>query len=251
LMYYFILEPPRSNAEKLYLERLKELSRQFSIASEISQSSPARSASELAKMALMKKYSTIVAVGSENHINKVVREMMKNRENVHVVLGVICTEAESMLSEKWHFKKPEDAIEMLRSRKLSKFDIGFIEPDIFFLTSAHLEPHRPVKISLEVDNWRADAIITRAEISSNLYILLEKLVRDKSFLRSTINLLSGKSQTKYEHSIFKGRTVKIDSTPKIPVYIGTEQVAKTPIIIYRKLSGLNIITKRAKVLNES
>ena len=250
-MYYFILEPPKNNTEKVFLERLKELSRQFGIASEISQSSPARSASELAQRAIMKNYSTIVAVGSENHINKVVREIMKNKPNQHIALGIVCTEPASMLSEKWGFKRPEDACDTLKYRKLSRFDIGFIEPDIYFLTSVHLEPRNPIKLTMEVDNWKAESIITRAEISSNLYILLERHIKEKSLLHSTINVLSGRKNERYEHSIFKGRIISLDTIPPIPVYVGTEKIAKTPLTIYRKLSGLNIITKRDRVLSES
>jgi hypothetical protein len=253
-MYYFILEPPKTNSDKLFLEKTREISRQFGIASEISQSSPARSAGELTQIALMKNYSTIIAVGAENHINRVVREIMKAGANNTCALGIICTQASSMLSEKWGFRRPEDAVETLKQRRLSRFDIGFIEPDIFFLTSAKIEPKSPVKFNMKVDQWDAEGIITRAEISSNLYILLERLVKERSIIKSALNLFGGpgaKEGSRYEHSIFKGKSVKIETIPKTSVYIGTEIVAKTPVSVYRKLSGLNIIVKRDRILSES
>lgn len=250
-MYYFILENPKNNPDKLFLEKLRELSRQFGIASEISQSSPARSAGELTQIALMKNYSTIVAVGSENHINRVVREIMRAKSNHTCALGIVCIQSSSMLSEKWGFRRPEDAVETLKQRRLSRFDIGFIEPDIYFLTSAKIEPKGPIKLSMKVDQWSADAIITRAEISSNLYILLERLVRERSVIKSALNLLSGKEGARYEHSIFKGKSVKIETTPRTSIYVGTESVTKTPVSIFRKLSGLNIIVKRDKIVSES
>lgn len=250
-MYYFILEPPKNNSDKLFTEKTRDLSRQFGIASEISQSSPARSAGELTQIALMKNYSTIVAMGSENHINRVVREIMKAGANHTCVLGIICTQGSSMLSEKWGFRRPEDAVETLKQRRISKFDIGFIEPDIYFLTSAKIEPKNPVKFNMVVDQWDAEGIITRAEISSNLYILLERLIKEKSVIRSALNIFGGKESSKYEHSIFKGKSVKIETVPKTSVYVGTEAVTKTPVSVYRKLSGLNIIVKRDRILSES
>jgi diacylglycerol kinase family enzyme len=246
-MYYFIIEPPKTSAEKQYLEKLKDLARQYGIAGEITQSSPARSAEELSQMAINKGYSTIVAVGEETHINKVVRHLL-NFGDPAISLGIVCTGKESMLQERWGFKKPEDACETLRSRKLTRFDVGYIEPDIYFLTSARIESPQPTKINLEVDSWKASAIVDRVEISSNLYILMERFVKEKSFFKSAINALSGKNSDSYDQSIFKGRIIKIFSSPSLPVYIGNEKLTQTPITLYKKTKVLNIITKRDKIL---
>lgn len=246
-MYYFIIEPPKTSAEKQYIEKLKDLARQCGIAGEICQSSPARSAEELSQIALSKGYSTIVAVGEETHINRVVRHLL-NYGSPSTCLGIICTDKESMLVERWGFKKPEDACETLRSRKLTKFDVGYIEPDIYFLTSAKIEAHQPSRVTIEIDTWKASAIIDRVEISSNLFVLAERFIKEKSFFKSAINAISGKNQTSYDHSIFKGKVIQISSTPTLPVFIGNEKITSTPITIYKKPKALNIITKRDKIL---
>ena len=162
-------------------------------------------------------------------------------------MGIISTNPNSMLYERWGFKKPEEACETLKYRKLERFDVGLIEPNRYFLTSARIECPKPSRIILEVDRWKAEAIIDRAEISGNLYILLETFKKEKSIIKSAMNWLTGREIISTDRSIFKAKIVRISSYEPLPVMISSEVVAQTPINIYRKINALNIICKRDKL----
>jgi len=91
-------------------------------------------------------------------------------------------------------------------------------------------------------------VIDRIEISNNLYVLLERFGREKSFIKSTLNWIAGQRNTFADRSVFKGKIIKITSQDPIGVLVGRKEVAKTPINVYRKINALNIICKRDKVI---
>jgi len=248
-MYYYIFASPKSPAERAYFGRIRDIVREFGISGEMTQASPARSPEELAKMGLEKGNTTIIAVGSDTHVNKIVSQVVKEPPNFAFALGIVATEPNSLLYERWGFKKPDDACEMLKFRRLVKFDVGLIEPDHYFLTSARIECKKPTRINLEVDHWKATAIVNRVEISGNLYILLERFMKERSIIKSALNFLKGEVAAVADRSIFRGRIIRISSLELLPVYVGDEVVAKTPVNIYRKLNALNIITKRDKMVS--
>jgi len=249
-MYYYIFEQPRNANERAYFERIRDVAREFSIYGEITQSSPARSPGELTQMAINKNYTTIVGIGSDEHINKIVAQIINQNPPFTVALGIISVDPNSMLYERWGFKKPEEACETLKYRLLERFDVGLIEPNHYFLTSARIECSKPSRIILEVDRWKAEAIIDRAEISGNLYILLETFKREKSVIKTAINWLVGQESTTADRSIFKAKIVRISSYDPLPVMVSNEVVAQTPINIYRKPNALNIICRRDKLSND-
>jgi len=249
-MYYYIFENPKTPTQRTFFEKLRDIAREFGIAGEITQASPARSPEELTKMALEKNFNTIVAIGNDLHVNRVAAEIVRQNTQFQVALGIISTDPESMLYERWGFKKPEDACETLKFRKLERFDVGLVEPDHYFLTSVKIECKRPSRISLEVDHWKADAVVDRVEISGNLYILLERFYREQSTLKQAMGWLVGKSNVSADRSVFKGKMIRISSSEPQSVLIDTQEITKTPISIYRKPNALNIITRRDRIIKD-
>jgi len=249
-MYYYIFEQPKSKQERAAFEKIREVAREFGIYGEITQSSPARSAEELVMIALNKKYSTIIAIGDDAHINTVISKIIKCDEKYNFAVGIIATDPLSILYDRWGFKTAEEACETLKYRRLMRFSVGLVEPDYYFLSSIRIIPPKPTRITMEVDHWTAEAVIDRVEISNNLYILLERNIKETSIVKNAYNWLLGKDTTRSDQSIFKGKTIKLNSTDSIPVYIGTKQIARTPINVYRKLNALNIIVKRGKISSD-
>jgi len=78
-MYYYIFESPKNSRERQLFEKIRDVARTFGIAGEITQSSPARTPDELTKMGLEKNYSTIIAIGTNSHINKIITRIMKEK----------------------------------------------------------------------------------------------------------------------------------------------------------------------------
>lgn len=246
-MYYYIFDQIRNSKARADFEKIKEIARNFSIPGEFAQISPARSAEELVESAVDKSVSTLVVIGSDTLINKVVSALIKARTAAPVALGIVSTDPESILFERWGFKTFEDALETIKFRKLERFTIGMIEPDHYFLSSARIECPKPTRMLIEIDHYKVEGVFDRVEISNNLYVLIERFLREKSVIKSTLNWLSGKVNLDSDQSIFKGKIIRISSTEAIPVLVGSEAVTKTPINIYRKINALNIITKRDKI----
>jgi len=246
-MYYYIFEQPKSKHERAAFEKIREVARDFGIYGEITQASPARSADELVMIAINKKYSTIVAIGDDAHVNAIISRIIKSDPDYNLALGIVATDPNSILYDRWGFKTAEEACETLKNRKLTKFSLGLVEPDHYFISSITILPPKPTRVLFEVDHWKAEAVIDRAEISNNLYILLERSINERSTLKNAYNWLVGKSSNKTDQSIFKGKIIRVDSSDPIPVYIGSKAIKQTPISIYRKLNALKIITKRDKI----
>jgi len=204
-MYYYIFDQIRSSKARADFEKIKEIARNFSIQGEFAQISPARSAEELVESAIDKSVSTLVVIGSDTLINKVVSALVKNSSTTPVALGIISTEPESILFERWGFKTFEDALEAIKFRKLERFTIGMIEPNHYFLSSARIECNKPTRMLIEIDHFKVEGVFDRVEISNNLYVLIERYLREKSVLKSTWNWLSGKENLDSDQSIFKGR----------------------------------------------
>ncbi|PIT97202.1 hypothetical protein COT77_02710 [Candidatus Berkelbacteria bacterium CG10_big_fil_rev_8_21_14_0_10_41_12] len=247
-MYYYIFESPKNSRERQLFEKIRDVARTFGIAGEITQSSPARTPDELTKMGLEKNYSTIIAIGTNSHINKIITRIMKEKPEYPVAIGLIPTDPTSSLSKNWSYKSVEEACETLKYRKVEKLNVGLIDPGRFFLTSAYIFSRKPIKFYLDVDRWQAEATANLIQIFSNLTVEVEKFDFEGSKLKAAINWLVGKSNEKVERSIFRGKTVKVSSDKVLPVYVDNEIVARTPISVYRKLKVLNVIMKRDKVL---
>ena len=248
-MYYYIFEPPKTSQERAYFERIRDIAREFAVLGEVTQASPARTPEELVSMGIEKNYSTVVAIGDDSHVNRIISQIVNLKVQLPLALGIISTDPESMLFERWGYKKPEEALETLKYRKLTRFDVGMVEPNFYFLTSVRIECKKPTRISLEVDRWRADAVIDRLEISSNLYILLERYLKEGSAARSAVNWLIGRSNFSTDRSIFKAKIIKITSDENLQLLVDKIVVAHTPVNIYRKHNALNIITKRDKIMS--
>lgn len=249
-MYYYIFEAPKTSQERIYFEKIRDFARDFGIAGEITQASPARTPEELAQIGIEKNYTTVVAIGHDSHINRVVSAILNIDSAVPISMGIISTDPESMLYERWGFRHPQEACEMLKYRKLERFNVGMVEPNHFFITSIKIEPKKPTRIILEVDRWQAETIADRVEISGNLYILIERYLKAGGLVSSTVNWLLGKNDENVDRSIFKAKLIKISSAEPLPVMIDDLVVARTPVNIYRKLNALNIITKRDKIIRE-
>ena len=247
-MYYFLFDQVNSSKQRSDFEKIKDIAREYQILSTSANVSPARTALELVEDAINKNYTTIVAVGEDTLINDVVTAIIRLVDRENIALGIISTDPNSLLYEKWGFKTFEEALETLKFRKLERFTIGMIEPNHYFLSSARIECTKPTRFEIEIDRFKVEAVIDRLEISNNLYILLERYGREKSIIKSTFNWLQGKESTYADRSVFKGKIIKISSRDKIPVLIGKREVAKTPVNVFRKINALNIITKRDKVL---
>lgn len=251
-MYYYVFEAIKNAQTKRTYDKIKKLLNEYGIVGEIAVSSPARTAEELIRTGIEKDYSTAVVVGSDSHINrmisviKAIKPVDKNRE---IVLGIIPTDKNSPLAERFGFDSFKSACETLKFRKVEEFDLAYIEPNRYFLTTAEIRTSSPIEIKLVIDHFQIEAQITDLIIFSNMTL---------TFFNQTPTGLLGKFFASLKKpvnpagiSIFKARVIQIQSPHNLPIKIEGEIATHTPVMIYRRPRALKIIVKRDRLVSEA
>jgi len=111
-----------------------------------------------------------VAVGSEDHINRVVSTIKTLERGLHrdIVVGAVPTNKESSLRERLRLQNIQEACEALKYRRFTTVDVGYIEGASYFLTSAEIRVARPTRVTIKADRWESEAEITDMAIYSDL-----------------------------------------------------------------------------------
>ena len=249
-MYYYIMEPA-SKKGAAWQEKVKSILGDLGIAGETVTPSPARSIEELASLGLVKGYSTIVAVGSEKIVNKIVTAIINQKENKDVVLGVIPDDYESSLAKRIRVTNLRDACETLKYRKLSEADACFIEPNKYFLTEAVIAPNRSTEAYLITPQIKAGLPFDKITIKPGLEITIDDLSTEKTSGKKIFNWLFGKQEISNNSSYFHAKTFKIETINEtLPILVDGETIAKTPIICHNRSRALKIIVARDTILTK-
>lgn len=249
-MYYYIFEQPRNSADRKTHDKVRIALENSGIFGEISVASPARSADELTEMGFNKGATTIVAVGSDRHINKIVNtiKLLERGLNRNVVLGVIPVDDGSSIKERLRLNGLEDACDALKKRRYTTVTLGYIEGVRYFLTTAEMHSSMPVKVSIRADRWQSAHEITDLVIFSDLTFSFYNSMGAKKGLGRLMSWMTGSKSGADEASIFHGRTLQVSSGVILPVTIEGETVTKTPFIVYKMPRALKVIIKRDKFI---
>lgn len=248
-MYYYVFEAVKDIRIKKTYEKIKALLNECGIAGEIAISSPARTAEELAQIGIEKNYSTIVAVGSDRHINSiasVIKTVKPTEKSKEVVLGVIPTDLNSSLKEKLGLDNPKLACETLKFRKVEDLDIAYIEPNRYFLTTAEIHTPNPVPFELTIDHFQIKAKVSDLIVFSNMTITVFSQPKVGFFKK-----LFGRFQEPLDpkaFSIFKARVIQIHAPTNLPITIEGEVATRTPAMLYRRPRALKVIVRRDRLI---
>jgi diacylglycerol kinase family enzyme len=244
-MYYYIMEPAGGKAAA-WQERVKTILGDLGIAGETVTPSPARTIEELASLGVVKGYSTIVAVGSEKLVNKIVTTIINQKESQEIVLGIIPDNYESSLAKKIKVKDLKDACETLKYRKLETISACFIEPNKYFLTEAILESNRPVDAYITTPFVKAGLPFNKITIRPGL----KMYISDNSTQSSKGGIFSflfgkNKQSSDINSSFFHTKRLKIETLDQtMPVKVDDEVISKTPIVCENRPKALKIIVAR-------
>lgn len=119
-MYYYIVNPAAgkgsiaANQDKLRA-RLKELG----IDGEFAKTTGAGDATKMAKLAIEKGYTTIVAVGGDGTVNEVVNGISKEQ----VAVGIVPMGASNLLAHRMGITSWQQACEVLAARRLTSYGL--------------------------------------------------------------------------------------------------------------------------------
>jgi len=246
-MYYYVFEQPHSSVDRKVNDKVKMILTDFGIVGEFCVSSPARSAEELVDMGLRKGMGTVVAVGSEDHINRVVNTIKTLERGLHrdIVFGAVPTDKESSLRERLRLQNIQEACEALKYRRFTTVDVGYIEGASYFLTSAEIRVARPTRVTIKADRWESEAEITDMAIYSDLTFNFYNSQHAKGFVDRWVSWLTNNRDVQDKGiSLFRAKILRVSGEAVLPVLVEKTVVARTPIVAYKMPRALKLIVKR-------
>ncbi|MEK7548544.1 MAG: diacylglycerol kinase family protein [Patescibacteria group bacterium] len=237
-MYYYILEPPSSRSVRQIHQRLRDLLTNLGIAGEIVMASPARPAEELTAIGVNRGYSTIVAVGADNFINKIAVGLIEK-----AVLGIVPIGASAEIEELVGASGIKEAAEALKYRRLSDCPTVIVAPDTHLFISGVIESPKLAKVSLVLDNRvKAFAYFNRIVVNRGLEIKIESTHQTKS--RRILGLFSVGGELVRSESSFHARSLRLVTDPELPMKVAGETIAVSPIQMRLHPQSLKVITRR-------
>jgi len=242
-VYYYIFEQTKKKRVARTYEKIKDQLTDLGITGEIVTPSPARTTEELTAIGLQKGYSTIVGVGSSQHINKIASQL----EGQKAVLGVIPLTS-STVSQMIGVSDIKSACEALRFRKLEEIDLVLIEPNKYYLTQAEIHITKPQELYFELGSLVVGrGYFTDLTITHDLNFYLDNTKTQGAGLGNFWGWLWGKKKSSNNFSHFHSRRIKIETVEPLPIIVNGEVVAKTPAVFHLKQKALKLIVARSKL----
>ncbi len=246
-MYYYITEPQRSRADQLLLEQTRELLTNLGISGEFVTTSPARSIEELAELGVAKRYSTIVAIGSDRLINEVATLLA----GTEYIFGAIPLQNPTALQLVSGVGSLAEAAEALKYRRVRQTAIARIEPNKYFLTDIHLATKTAIPVQLTLDTARLFLAVTSLRIAGSGVILADNALAVGSLPQQWFGRLLGhRIQREQYRSRFHATRITVETDQNYPVTLGQEVIARTPLAIEVIPGVLKLITKRDRLVTE-
>lgn len=241
-MYYYICEPPRSSDERRAQEQTRALLTNLGISGEFVTVSPARSVEELAELGAAKKYSTIVAMGSERLINEVAT-LLAGTPYVFGALPITNPRALELVSG---ITTLEEAAEALKYRRVRLVPVTRIEPNKFFLTEARIHLPKLAPLRLSIDRALIEAEFSDFRLAGNGRVHIEDRIGHASSMTHFWKWMIGKQQPVMV-SQFNAHRLALETDGNYPVYVGSEIIAKTPLAATVIPGSLKLVVRRDRL----
>lgn len=236
-MYYYILDYIQHPKFANFQKNLRQILTNLNINGEMAVSSPARSAEEIAELALERGYNTIVAVGSDLLVNRLANILAGSE----AALGMI-PYGENHLGELFCGQDMKSVCQSLKQRKTTFIDLGMILPDKYFLSDIMIQTEKPVRLHLEVDD--------KYTLDSEIYRLVVTRELTTEFSTEPIQQASSwwSRPKRQDQAITKFQVEKkLDIFTPSPISVTLDdgfEVVKTPIKVTIAQKVLKIIVNR-------
>ena len=246
-MYYYILEaqPPRSSQR--FRERLTDLATDVGIAGEMVVQSALKTVSDLIDVGVKKGYTTIVAVGSDAHITRVISALMQRKATDRPVLGAVPTDNESPIGAMIGVPTLRHALQALKLRHLAYATLVAIEPTKFILTSATITAKKPVLFDITVDTASLEVLATHLTVTGDGTLEIRNARAEGTSFGRGFAWLVGATLEKRATSLLHGRRIRIGSAASLPLVYAHETMARTPVVLERERRALKIVVARANL----
>lgn len=248
-MYYYIIESSKGKFNsRTPQEKIKDILGNLGIAGETVTPSSARTIEELTHLGIVKGYSTIVAVGSEALVNKVITVLATETLAKDTVLGVIPNDFNSPLVKKLGITDIYSACNALKFRKLETVNLCLIEPNKYFLTEAIIESSKNKEIFFSMEKMKGKAFTKKVTIKPGLEVTLCDQSLEGGLLKKFFRWLFGKKEKDIYTSRFQTKRIRFESEREnLPVKVSDKIVAKTPATFLNRGRILKIIVARDRI----
>lgn len=231
-------------------EKIKDILGNLGIAGETVVPSAARTIEELTHLGIIKGYSTIVAVGPESLVNKVITVLATQKEAKNVVLGIIPDDFNGQIAQKIGIRDVHAACNALKTRKLETIDLCLLEPNKYFITEGIIETFFNQEIYFSIDNLKGKALTNKVIIKPGLEVYFSDKALQGSPFSSFSRWLFGKKQQDVFSSYFKTKKIRVESQNNLPLKVSGETIAKTPFNVHSRSRILKIIVSRDRIKQE-
>jgi diacylglycerol kinase family enzyme len=237
-LYYYILDYIQNPKFINFQKNLRQILTNLNISGEMAVSSPARGVEEIAELALERGYTTIVGVGGDLLVNRIANVLAGSQ----AALGVIPYDLSQEVADIFCGQDVKTACQGLRQRKTAMIDLGFIQPNKYFLSDFSIHTEKPARLKMEVDG----------EYALTAHIFDLNITRDlkTEFLTEQVQAsTSWWSKKKINDSAITRlqaqKSIHLHTASPISVCINSDfEIVKTPIQISRAEGVLKIIVNR-------
>lgn len=251
-MYYYVLEQLAPRPAQRFRERLTDLATDLGIAGEMVMTSSLKSTDDLIDVGVRKGYTTMVAVGSDGHIGRVITALMRRPAESRPALGTIPTDRGSLVAAMLGIDGLRFALTTLKLRHLAYATLAEVEPNKFFLTQARLTAQRPTVFEITIDRARMEVPATSLTVTGDGYVEIRHRQRAATALVRGSAWLIGATVPDRTTSLLHGERIRIGSDSPLSVVHERETLAKTPVVFMIRRRALKIVVARANLaLDES
>ena len=281
-MYYYVINPAAGKgAINQIQDKLRYRLRELGIEGEFAKTTGPSDATKMAKIAIDKGYSTIVAVGGDGTVNEVVNGITKE----NVAIGIIPIGTSNLLAQRFGITSWQQACEVLAARRISNYGLiaagnkyflstltlGFetdldkqveATPDTglgarlgkLFQAHGHAQNFETLECKITIDG--------QLELTAPLFSLsvtnqkFESPLADNRLLITITDRPSGRQLTSYLWNLVKkdeihegitrfgARKVVIETTPPTGLMIDGKLSGRTPIAIRITNKQIRFITEK-------
>ncbi|MEK7184254.1 MAG: hypothetical protein AAB701_01910 [Patescibacteria group bacterium] len=239
-MYYYITEPPRSREVQQAEEKVRELLIQAGIAGEFVCTSPTRGVEELAEMGVAKKYTTLVAIGSEPHLNTL-GTLLAGTSYVFGALPITRPDALASVNDVRTF---EEGVEALKFRRVHAVPVCRIEPNKFFFSELHLQSSHVTNVRIRINDALVETPCHAMTFTGSGQLTIEHRIEQRGAASSLRNFFFKDASVNVERSQFQGNVIAIETSQPLTFHLGAEAFVRTPLAATIIPNSLKIITRR-------
>ncbi len=246
-MYYYIVEPLTTQAEKKKLDDIKAMLAQLGITGEFAIASPARTAEEHLELAIRKNFTTIVGIGSDALANTIASGILDHGHD-QIAMGVIPLDANQTLWQLTGNRSLKEASQALRQRLLSPITAIELNPTQVAITDVVITQPQPVKFQIAYNTIELSGQLTDLTINrQGLVQFWDQSLRPTAASPSWLQRIFSSAPIDQSISQFTALHWQLATETPVSVMAGGQIIAATPLTVTIRQKVLKLITNRAKM----